>query len=152
MDSKEFWNLVKTTKPRDVIIFYALIGIGIIIYDFTDFLVIRLLSAQTASLWLNIFGMMNSTVRVIEQEVYLYPLGLNDLRVLLVEGCTPAAGIFPLFCLFAIPHSSWKLKVRNFLIYIFGIFFALECLNATEYSRWLDSFFKKKKIRDVMFG
>jgi hypothetical protein len=133
MTSDEYWGKIRLTKPSSVIVFFISILIGWIFYEFTDFLAIRWFSAEVASLWVKIFGHPESTVDVLNDVVYLYPLGLSTpLWTYFSEGCTPAAGIFPLFCLFAVPHSSWKLRLRNYLIYLIGLFLTTELVNAVE--------------------
>lgn len=133
MDQKTYWIKVQTTRLWQVVLFFILIIGGWFFYEITDLVTIRWLSAQIASIWLNILGYTRSIVQVFSLEVYLYPLGLDGgIQLHFVEGCTPAAGIFPLFCLFAVPHSSWKIKTRNFSFYIVMLFFVMEMVNAIE--------------------
>ncbi len=133
MDPKIYWDKVHSTRPWQVLLFFMLIIGGWFFYDITDFVIIRWLSAQIASIWLNIFGYTRSIVQVSALEVYIYPLGIvGEMKLHVIEGCTPAAGIFPLICLFAVPHSSRKLRIRNFTIYLVLLFFIMELVNAIE--------------------
>ncbi|MHA1716757.1 MAG: hypothetical protein ACTSXP_14025 [Promethearchaeota archaeon] len=133
MDKKKYWEKVNSTRWYSIIAFYFLLFSGYFVYLFTDFLLIRWLSANIASMWVYILGYPDTTVVVEGSEVFLYPLGhSNNLKLKFVKGCTPAAGIFPLACLLAIPHTKFVKKVRNYLVYLIILFFVMEFVNGYE--------------------
>ena len=132
MDNTTYWEMVKKIKFHEICCFFGLIFAGWLIYDLTDFVFIRWLSANTASFWVMIFGHPESIVNVVGGEVYIFPIGPDGFPMHFVKGCTPAAGIFPLTCLFCVPHTSLKIKARNYALYLTGLFFVMEFVNGVE--------------------
>nr|MDO8111304.1 hypothetical protein [Candidatus Sigynarchaeota archaeon] len=132
-ENKQYWQAVQKAKWHEVILFFVLIYIGYLIYEFTDFVTIRWISAQIASFWVKIFGFYGSTVVCFDMNVYVYPLGIETPQIIeFIKGCTPAAGFFPLICMFSVPRTKWRIKLRNFLIYAVTLFFVMELINGYE--------------------
>ncbi|HME53373.1 MAG TPA: hypothetical protein VKM55_14210 [Candidatus Lokiarchaeia archaeon] len=143
MNKQHYWEEVNSTKYYEVLIFFGLIVAGLVIYELTDFFIIKWISAQLTSLWLNGFGYPSSAVNVIGVQVYISPLGYGTGPTwYIIQPNTPSAGIFPFLCLLAVPHSRWWVRLLAYFVFAASLFILVSLVFAIEldtYTRGLIS-------------
>ena len=137
MYKNQYWEEVNYTKFHEVLIFFSIIALGIIIYELTDFLFIEWISANFTSFWFNFLGYPFSPVIVLNGHVVLQPTGVPGYSWSFNQTSTPSAGIYPFLCLLAVPHSRWSVKLRVYFIFFTLLFAITSLVTAIEFDTYM---------------
>nr|MDO8110619.1 hypothetical protein [Candidatus Sigynarchaeota archaeon] len=119
MDAK---TIVSSFPAWRVLLFFAMIGGGVVLHLLLDFIQLKYLSGYNMQFWLFVFGFRNSTMQQIGSELYIYPVSGDPTNFFhILKDCTPSLAIYVFLAIFFVPEDSLRRRVGTYLLAVVAL-------------------------------